>query len=73
MVVTGLDVNGAPHQHSPLEAQLHATLKCIRSVDKRTLQLLLGFVTNVGGFNAATQALRASGSILTERLGSTAR
>jgi acetyl esterase/lipase len=32
-----------------------------------------GFVTNVGGFNAATQALKASGTFLTERLGSTAR
>ena len=32
-----------------------------------------GFVTNVGGFNAASQALRASGAFLTERLGSTAR
>ena len=31
-----------------------------------------GFVTNVGGFNAATQALEASGAFLTERLGSTA-
>jgi hypothetical protein len=28
---------------------------------------------NVGGFNAATQALEASGAFLTERLGSTAR
>ena len=28
-----------------------------------------GFVTNVGGFNAATQALKASGAFLTERLG----
>jgi epsilon-lactone hydrolase len=28
-----------------------------------------GFVTNVGGFNAATQALTASGAFLTERLG----
>jgi hypothetical protein len=27
-----------------------------------------GFVTNVGGFNAATQALNASGAFLTERL-----
>jgi monoterpene epsilon-lactone hydrolase len=32
-----------------------------------------GFVTNIGGFNAATQALKASGAFLTERLGSTAR
>ena len=32
-----------------------------------------GFVTNVGGFNAATQALKASGAFLAERLGSTAR
>ena len=32
-----------------------------------------GFVTNVPGFNAATQALNASGAFLTERLGSTAR
>jgi len=32
-----------------------------------------GFVTNAGGFNAATQALKASGAFLTERLGSTAR
>jgi hypothetical protein len=32
-----------------------------------------GFVTNVGGFNAATQALKASGAFLTERLGSTVR
>jgi acetyl esterase/lipase len=31
-----------------------------------------GFVTNVGGFNAATQALKASGAFLTERLGRTA-
>jgi acetyl esterase/lipase len=30
-----------------------------------------GFVTNVGGFNAAAQALKASGAFLTERLGST--
>jgi acetyl esterase/lipase len=28
-----------------------------------------GFVTNVGGFKAATQALKASGAFLTERLG----
>lgn len=27
-----------------------------------------GFVTNVGGFNAATQALKGSGAFLTERL-----
>ena len=27
-----------------------------------------GFVTNVSGFNAATQALKASGAFLTERL-----
>jgi epsilon-lactone hydrolase len=32
-----------------------------------------GFVTNIGGFNAATQALKASGAFLTGRLGSTAR
>ncbi len=32
-----------------------------------------GFVINIGGFNAATQALKASGAFLTERLGSTAR
>ena len=32
-----------------------------------------GFVTNVGGFNVATQALKASGAFLSERLGSTAR
>jgi monoterpene epsilon-lactone hydrolase len=32
-----------------------------------------GFVTNVGGFDAATQALKASGAFLTGRLGSTAR
>ena len=32
-----------------------------------------GFVTNVGGFNAATQALNASGAFLTEQLGSTGR
>ena len=32
-----------------------------------------GFVTTVGGFNAAAQALEASGAFLTERLGSTAR
>jgi monoterpene epsilon-lactone hydrolase len=32
-----------------------------------------GFVANVGGFNAATQALKASGVFLTERLGSTGR
>ncbi len=31
-----------------------------------------GFVTNVGGFNAATQALKASGAFLTERLGNRA-
>lgn len=31
-----------------------------------------GFVTNVGGFKAATQALRASGAFLTERLASAA-
>jgi monoterpene epsilon-lactone hydrolase len=28
-----------------------------------------GFITNVGGFNAATQALKASGAFLAERLG----
>jgi monoterpene epsilon-lactone hydrolase len=32
-----------------------------------------GFVTNVGGFNAATQALKASGAFLTQRLGITAK
>ncbi len=32
-----------------------------------------GFVTNVGGFNAATQALRASGAFLADRLGRTVR
>jgi monoterpene epsilon-lactone hydrolase len=32
-----------------------------------------GFVTNAGGFNAATLAHKASGAFLTERLGSTAR
>jgi len=32
-----------------------------------------GFVTNVGGFNAATQALNASGAFLTDQLGSTGR
>ena len=32
-----------------------------------------GFVTNIGGFNAAAQALAASGAFLTGRLGSTAR
>jgi epsilon-lactone hydrolase len=32
-----------------------------------------GFVTNVGGFNAATQALKGSGAFLTDRLGSAAR
>jgi monoterpene epsilon-lactone hydrolase len=32
-----------------------------------------GFVTNVGGFMAATQALKVSGAFFTERLGSTAR
>src|SRR5579863_6745666 len=32
-----------------------------------------GFVTNVGGFNVATQALKASGAFLTEQLASTAR
>jgi hypothetical protein len=32
-----------------------------------------GFVTNVGGLNAATQALKASGAFLAERLESTAR
>jgi acetyl esterase/lipase len=31
-----------------------------------------GFVTNVGGFNAARQALKVSGAFLTERLGRTA-
>jgi len=30
-----------------------------------------GFVINIGGLNAATQALKASGAFLTERLGST--
>jgi hypothetical protein len=29
MVVTGLDVNGALHHHSPLEAQLQATLNIV--------------------------------------------
>jgi monoterpene epsilon-lactone hydrolase len=32
-----------------------------------------GFVTNVGGFDAASQALKASGTFLTARLGSTNR
>jgi epsilon-lactone hydrolase len=32
-----------------------------------------GFVTNAGGFNAASQALKASGAFLTEQLGRTAR
>jgi acetyl esterase/lipase len=32
-----------------------------------------GFVTNIGGFKAATQALKASGAFLTERLGSAGR
>ena len=32
-----------------------------------------GFVTNVGGFNAATEALDASGASLAERLGITTR
>ena len=32
-----------------------------------------GFVTNVGGFNATTHALKASGAFLIERLGRTAR
>jgi hypothetical protein len=32
-----------------------------------------GFVTNVGGFNAASQALKASGAFLAERLGRTAK
>jgi epsilon-lactone hydrolase len=32
-----------------------------------------GFVANVGGFNAATLALKATAAFLTERLGSTAR
>jgi epsilon-lactone hydrolase len=32
-----------------------------------------GFVTNVGGFNAATQALKASGAFLTEQLGRAGR
>ena len=32
-----------------------------------------GFVTNVGGFKAATQALQSSGAFLAERLGSTVR
>jgi acetyl esterase/lipase len=31
-----------------------------------------GFVTNVGGFNAAALALKSSGAFLTERLGRTA-
>jgi monoterpene epsilon-lactone hydrolase len=35
--------------------------------------MLHGFVTNVGEFNAARQALNASGTFLTERLGSTRR
>jgi acetyl esterase/lipase len=30
-----------------------------------------GFVTNIGGFNAAAQALNAVGAFLSERLGST--
>jgi hypothetical protein len=29
MVVTSLDVNGVLHQHSPLEAQLQATLNIV--------------------------------------------
>jgi hypothetical protein len=29
MVVTGLDVNGVLHKHSPLEAQLQATLNIV--------------------------------------------
>jgi hypothetical protein len=29
MVVTGFDVNGVLHQHSPLEAQLQATLNIV--------------------------------------------
>ena len=32
-----------------------------------------GFVTNIGGLSAATQALKASGAFLTERLESRAR
>ncbi len=32
-----------------------------------------GFVTNAGGFNAATEALQASGAFLSGRLGSPAR
>jgi hypothetical protein len=32
-----------------------------------------GFVTNVGGFKAAAQALKASGAFLTERLRGTDR
>ena len=32
-----------------------------------------GFVTNVGGFNAAAQALRASGAFLADRLGRTVK
>jgi hypothetical protein len=32
-----------------------------------------GFVTNVGGFSTAKQALKASGAFLSERLGSTVR
>jgi acetyl esterase/lipase len=32
-----------------------------------------GFVANVGGFNAATRSLKASGAFLTDRLASTAR
>ena len=32
-----------------------------------------GFLTNVGGFNAADQALSASGVFLTERMGRTGR
>jgi hypothetical protein len=32
-----------------------------------------GFVTNVGGFNAAAKALNASGAFLIERLGRTGK
>ena len=41
--------------------------------DEMLLGMPRGFVTNVGEFKAATQALKASGAFLTEQLGRTAR
>jgi len=40
---------------------------------ERTIRRMKNALANVGGFNAATQALKASGVFLLERLGSTAR